>query len=79
VSSSVGRVGMPLSPAYAASKFALEGLSESIRYELKEWDINIVVIEPGVIKTNFVENSGSAHTTLKSESPYADLIGRTMK
>jgi hypothetical protein len=57
----------------------LEGLSESIRYELKEWDNNIVVIEPGVIKTNFVENSGSAHTTLKSESPYADLIGRTMK
>ena len=79
VSSSVGRVGMPLSPAYAASKFALEGLSESIRYELKEWDINIVVVEPGVIKTNFVENSGSAHTTLKSESPYADLIGSTMK
>jgi NAD(P)-dependent dehydrogenase (short-subunit alcohol dehydrogenase family) len=41
--------------------------------------INIVIIEPGVIKTNFVENSRSAHTTLKSESPYADLIGRTMK
>jgi short-subunit dehydrogenase len=34
VSSGVGRVGMPLSSAYAATKFALEGLSESMRYEL---------------------------------------------
>jgi NAD(P)-dependent dehydrogenase (short-subunit alcohol dehydrogenase family) len=80
VSSGVGRVGMPLSSPYAATKFALEGFSESIRYELNGFGINVVIIEPGVIKTNFAENSRTAHVSgSKSESPYADLFGRTMK
>jgi NAD(P)-dependent dehydrogenase (short-subunit alcohol dehydrogenase family) len=60
VSSVGGRVGAPLNSAYIASKFALEGLSESMRYELKEFGINIVIIEPGVIKTNFAENIKTA-------------------
>jgi NAD(P)-dependent dehydrogenase (short-subunit alcohol dehydrogenase family) len=77
VSSVGGRVGIPLNPAYVASKFALEGLSESMRYELKQFGINIVIIEPGVIKTNFLENLKTADT--RSKSPYADLIGRAMK
>jgi NAD(P)-dependent dehydrogenase (short-subunit alcohol dehydrogenase family) len=79
VSSGAGRVGIPLSSAYAASKFALEGLSESMRYELNEFGINVVLIEPGVIKTNFMGNSQTAQSTSKLESPYANLIGRTMK
>jgi NAD(P)-dependent dehydrogenase (short-subunit alcohol dehydrogenase family) len=79
VSSLVGRVGLPLSSAYVATKFALEGLSESIRYELNEFGINIILIEPGVIKTNFLENLKTADTTLKSESPYAELVDRTTK
>ena len=56
VSSGAGRVGIPVYSAYVASKFALEGLSESLRYELKEFGVNIVIIEPGVIKSNIVEN-----------------------
>jgi short-subunit dehydrogenase len=79
MSSAVGRFGMPLSSAYVATKFALEGLSESMRYELKEFGINIVIIEPGVIKTNFVENSETTHPTSKSKSPYADIIERVSK
>jgi NAD(P)-dependent dehydrogenase (short-subunit alcohol dehydrogenase family) len=79
VSSLVGRVGLPLSSAYVATKFALEGLSESIRYELNEFGINIILIEPGVIKTNFLENLKTADTTLKSESPYSELVDRTTK
>jgi NAD(P)-dependent dehydrogenase (short-subunit alcohol dehydrogenase family) len=79
VSSAVGRFGIPLSSAYVASKFALEGLSESMRYELKEFGINIVIIEPGVIRTNFLENSETAHTTSEPKSPYADLIERISK
>ena len=75
VSSVGGRVGTPLNSAYIASKFALEGLSESMRYELKEFGINIVIIEPGVIKTNFMENIKSAD----AKSEYADLIGRALK
>jgi NAD(P)-dependent dehydrogenase (short-subunit alcohol dehydrogenase family) len=79
VSSLVGRVGLPLSSAYVATKFALEGLSESVRYELNEFGINIILIEPGVIKTNFLENLKTADPTLKSESAYADLVDRTTK
>jgi NAD(P)-dependent dehydrogenase (short-subunit alcohol dehydrogenase family) len=79
VSSGAGRVGIPLFSAYVATKFALEGLSESMRYELKEFGINIIIIEPGVIRTNFVENMKTAGTRSRSESPYADLIGRTLK
>jgi NAD(P)-dependent dehydrogenase (short-subunit alcohol dehydrogenase family) len=79
VSSLVGRVGLPLSSAYVATKFALEGLSESMIYELNEFGINIILIEPGVIKTNFLENLKTADTTIKSESPYADLVDRTTK
>jgi NAD(P)-dependent dehydrogenase (short-subunit alcohol dehydrogenase family) len=79
VSSGAGRVAIPVSSAYVATKFALEGLSESMRYELKEFGINIIIKEPGVIRTNFVENMKTAGTRSRSESPYADLIGRTLK
>jgi NAD(P)-dependent dehydrogenase (short-subunit alcohol dehydrogenase family) len=79
ISSLAGRVGIPVSSAYVATKFALEGLSESMRYELKEWGINIVIIEPGVIKTNFFENLKTTDARSRSESPYADLIERTTK
>jgi NAD(P)-dependent dehydrogenase (short-subunit alcohol dehydrogenase family) len=79
VSSGAGRVGVPVYSAYVATKFALEGLSESMRYELKEFDINIVIIEPGVIKTNIVENLKTADIRSRSKSPYADLIERVSK
>ena len=53
VDSIAGRIGFPMGSAYVSSKFALEGLSESMSYELKQFGINIVLIEPGVINTNF--------------------------
>ena len=53
ISSVVGRIGLPGSPAYISTKFALEGLSECLRYELGQFGVKITLIEPGVIKTNF--------------------------
>ncbi len=53
ISSVVGRMGLPASPAYISTKFALEGLSECLRYELGQFGIKTTLIEPGVIKTNF--------------------------
>jgi NAD(P)-dependent dehydrogenase (short-subunit alcohol dehydrogenase family) len=79
VSSVAGRVGIPVLSAYAATKFALEGFSESMRYELKEWGINIVIIEPGAIKTKVFENIKTGDVRSSSESPYADLIERASK
>jgi NAD(P)-dependent dehydrogenase (short-subunit alcohol dehydrogenase family) len=57
VSSVGGRIGIPLNTAYISSKFALEGLSESMRYELDQFGIDVILIEPGVVKTNFFENA----------------------
>jgi len=53
ISSVVGRLGLPGSSAYISTKFALEGLSECLRYELGQFGIKTTLIEPGVIKTNF--------------------------
>ena len=56
ISSVAGRMGLPGSPAYISSKFALEGLGECLRYELGQFGIKTTLIEPGVIKTNFFES-----------------------
>ena len=56
ISSVAGRMGLPGSPAYISSKFALEGLGECLRYELGQFGIKSTLIEPGVIKTNFFES-----------------------
>ena len=56
ISSVVGRMGLPGSAAYISTKFALEGLSECLRYELGQFGIRTTIIEPGVIKTNFFDS-----------------------
>jgi len=53
ISSVVGRMGLPCSPAYISTKFALEGFTECLRFELGQFGIKTTLIEPGVIKTNF--------------------------
>ena len=56
ISSLAGYVGFPASSVYNSTKFALEGLSESLAYEIEPYGIGVVLIEPGVINSNFVEN-----------------------
>jgi NAD(P)-dependent dehydrogenase (short-subunit alcohol dehydrogenase family) len=77
ISSVVGRIGFPLTSAYVSSKFALEGLSESLAYEAEQFGIKVILIEPGVIKTNFDSNlkigKGVSTTTDGRYSPYADI------
>jgi len=72
ISSVVGRIGFPASPAYISSKFALEGLSESLRFELAPFGVNVVIIEPGVIKTNFMKNLRMAKNA-ESDTVYRDI------
>ena len=87
ISSLAGRIGFPLSSAYVSSKFALEGLTESLRYEVQDFGIHVILIEPGVIKTNFVNNMkiGNEIMTLKNrdnniiiddDSPYAEITNK---
>ena len=56
VSSILGRVGAPFHGAYASSKFALEGLTESLRTEVWPIGVRVVLVEPGLINTAFPEN-----------------------
>jgi NAD(P)-dependent dehydrogenase (short-subunit alcohol dehydrogenase family) len=87
ISSLAGRIGFPLSSAYVSSKFALEGLAESLRYEVQDFGIHVILIEPGVIKTNFVNNMkiGNGIMTLQNrdnsntidgDSPYAEITNK---
>lgn len=78
VSSIMGRIVIPFSAAYTASKFALEGLSESWRYELAGTGVEVVVVEPGGFPTGFRENmtSGADTDRLKGYGPLADLPRR---
>ncbi|MBD2258035.1 SDR family oxidoreductase [Pseudanabaena sp. FACHB-2040] len=57
ISSIGGRLAFPFASAYHASKFAVEGLSESLRFELKRHNIQIKLVEPGGIKTDFITRS----------------------
>jgi NAD(P)-dependent dehydrogenase (short-subunit alcohol dehydrogenase family) len=57
VSSLAGRVGLPGAPLYHASKFALEGLTESMRFELAPFGVRLKLVEPGAIATDFFTRS----------------------
>jgi NAD(P)-dependent dehydrogenase (short-subunit alcohol dehydrogenase family) len=87
ISSIAGRIGFPLTPAYVSSKFALEGLSESMAYELEQFGIKIILVEPGVIKTNFdnnlkigknVSTTSTASTVNDHNSPYAEITEKRL-
>jgi short-subunit dehydrogenase len=56
ITSMGGRISIPLSSPYHGSKFALEGLSESIQYELELLGIKIILIESGAVGSNFWKN-----------------------
>jgi NAD(P)-dependent dehydrogenase (short-subunit alcohol dehydrogenase family) len=71
ISSVLGRMAIPFSGPYTASKFALEGLTETLRYELAPWNIKVVLIEPGFIATNFQQNAQLAQAAQSQDSPYA--------
>ena len=77
VSSVAGRIGFPVSPAYISSKFALEGLSECLRFELGPFGINVIIIEPGVIKTNFFDSMKMAKKS-NSDSVYNEITSKVV-
>lgn len=78
VSSISGRIGFPLSSLYVSSKFALEGLSESLRFELSKFGINIILIEPGIVKTEFGKNLIMNKEAIDVLSPYSDIFTQRM-
>ena len=89
VSSVGGMMAMPTMPLYSASKFALEGATEALYYEVKPFGIHVTPIEPGFINSSSFQNthytSQSGRAEADPEDPYhchyrhmAPFIERTM-
>ena len=74
VSSIAGRVGAPLNGLYAASKWALEALSESLKFELGHFGVRVHLIEPGGVETPFGENRRLVGAAAGEESPYTEML-----
>src|ERR671924_545924 len=74
ISSGAGRFGFPSGSAYASTKFAVEGLSESMSYELEPFGIKVVIVEPGVIRTNFGDGLVVAKKSKDPNSPYSQMM-----
>lgn len=74
ITSGVGRVTVPLVSIYAASKFALEGFSESLSFELASQNIRVKIIEPGNISTNFEQTTKSNFATDTALTDYSDYL-----
>jgi short-subunit dehydrogenase len=76
VSSLGGLMGLPFQGIYSATKYAIEGLSEALRMELRSSGIKVVLINPGDFKTNFTDNR-STSANLNNNSPYMDQFSKT--
>jgi NAD(P)-dependent dehydrogenase (short-subunit alcohol dehydrogenase family) len=84
MSSIGGRYGLPFQALYSASKFAIEGLTEALRFEVKPFGVRVVLVEPGDFRTEFTAHRrrvGSASPAYQSrferalERAEADEIG----
>ncbi|MDR0748841.1 MAG: SDR family NAD(P)-dependent oxidoreductase [Tannerellaceae bacterium] len=63
-----GKVATPMGGWYYASKFAVEGLSDSLRQEVRQFGIDVILIEPGIIKTEW---AGIANDTMMKASGHS--------
>ena len=76
VSSIAGRIATPFNGGYAASKFALEGLSEAMRVELWPLGVRVVLVEPGLFRTRLFENQVIAADVESADLPYRPYVDK---
>jgi NAD(P)-dependent dehydrogenase (short-subunit alcohol dehydrogenase family) len=79
VSSIAGRVATPFMSSYHASKFALEGLSESLRFELSLHGIRVKLVEPAHFKTGFIERSLKRTSHQAYDAQFENYMGWVRK
>jgi NAD(P)-dependent dehydrogenase (short-subunit alcohol dehydrogenase family) len=73
VSSMGGKMVLPGGGVYHATKFAVEAISDALRFEVKPFGIDVAVIEPGAIRTQFLDTSLGPMAGGHSDSPYASF------
>jgi NAD(P)-dependent dehydrogenase (short-subunit alcohol dehydrogenase family) len=76
ISSVGGRAGMPFIGAYAASKFALEGLTESLRREMILFGVDVIAIAPGFVSTEMTVKGAATDLAPYAGTPYAGPVER---
>lgn len=76
ISSMGGKIYSPLGAWYHATKHALEGWSDCLRLELMQFGIQVVIVEPGIIKTEFSDVLMQPLLDRSGEGPYADFAHR---
>jgi hypothetical protein len=76
ISSVAGRSGNPLTPAYGASKHAIEGLSESLRRELMLFGIDVIIVAPGAVKTPIWGKADELDMSAYKNSPYLPAMSK---
>jgi len=69
-------VALPFSDAYNAGKFAVEGLMESLAAVMREFGVQVSVVEPGPVRTAFFANVGGHVNDIPDDDPYRELINR---
>lgn len=78
VSSIGGVVGIPFQGLYRASKFALEGMGEAMAYEVAPFGIDVTLVQPGNVRTEFTDRRRSAAASTAENGPYASALGRAV-
>lgn len=71
LSSMGGKLTFPGGGVYHATKHAVEAISDALRFEVKEFGVDVVVIEPGLITTEFGETASSSIDAVEDHGPYA--------
>lgn len=75
ISSFLGKIGLPLLTLYNSSKYAVEGITDSLRYELSEFNIRVHSIMPGFFDTQFArDNLVTNLNTFDEKSPYSKTV-----
>ncbi len=75
ISSLAGLIGLPFSGLYSASKFALEGVSEALRMECRQFGVRIILVEPGDFRTNITQRRTIA-AAAQNNSAYREAFER---
>lgn len=78
LSTATGRVAMPMSGPYCASRYALEGLCDALRLELRGFGVHVALIEPGLVRDRIVTDDARPSTgdqlfEVPADSPYAEM------
>lgn len=79
ISSVSGKAGAPLTAPYAASKHAIEGLSESLRREMMLFGIDVIIVAPGPVKTPIWSKAEEVDISVYRNSPFFPALQRIRK